>query len=792
MDSTKEFLLNTKLAEYLRQAGLQAFEEQTLHQPIENGKPIRHQVDVLVDVGEYAVALEAEFAPKNGENDAIYRLTDPPLQWRGLPVGAAYAVQYPGALQSMLPPDAYQNLRETNDLGILYLTKEPGQEPRTEAVLNDGSVDRLAELLHDYWARSDNGSNVDTVVAMTSEAIERSSAVLNRLQEAGDEAGDPAATKSLVWLNALLFQELLSRKLDPNALPHSWPDRRIPRPDTDGGVQDLLDQWKRILSVNWFPIFFVARESLKKTPVAEAKRATDILKRAATRIAENDVVQRHDIAGRIFHRLLESRKFLATNYTTIPAAILLAALAFDESHPLWEGRNLGNVQSLQNLRVVDPACGSGTLLMAALQEIVKQVRRESTQGTLAGTAIKTILENSLYGFDVVPGAIHLAASTLAMAETGQLIADMQLWRMQHGVYAGQPRLGSLDMLSTSPTRGNAGRLPFLEAGADAALISGHGERDAYAADFPADCDLVIANPPYTRAGGPGHEKNTKWNPIFGSLPDTAEQELMKKALNRTLRNTPAGVYAGLGSAFLVLADENIRHGGRLAFVLPATAITGSSWEPIRKLLLDKYQIDWVVSSHDPNHRPRRGGIPGRIFSSFSESTEISEILLVATKQQPASRHLVRFVNLRNNPTETVEALSMAQSLLSLPENQTEVRGSGGKIAGEINLMLQANLTAAPWINNAFVQSRLIGKARTLVENNELEGHGIPLSRLDQEWTLGPYHMQIKNPRQGLFEIDEYPDRLRRGFPALWHHKANCINQLTVPANAWLTPKTPPR
>ncbi len=104
-------------------------------------------------------------------------------------------------------------------------------------------------------------------------------------------------------------------------------------------------------------------------------------------------------------------------------------------------------------------------------------------------------------------------------------------------------------------------------------------------------------------------------------------------------------------------------------------------------------------------------------------------------------------------------------------------------------MLQANLTSAPWINNAFVQSRLIGKARTLIENCELEGYEIPLSRLDQEWELGPYHMQIKNPRQGLFEIDENPDPMRRGFPALWHHKANHVHSLTVLANAWLTPKT---
>lgn len=49
-----------------------------------------------------------------------------------------------------------------------------------------------------------------------------------------------------------------------------------------------------------------------------------MLIRTAREVIESGMIRRHDVAGRVFHRLLDSPKFPATNYTTIPAAILLA------------------------------------------------------------------------------------------------------------------------------------------------------------------------------------------------------------------------------------------------------------------------------------------------------------------------------------------------------------------------------------------------------------------------------------------------------------------------------------
>lgn len=676
------------------------------------------------------------------------------------------------------PPLAYNELRNTNSLRFKHISRAN----RRWSAPATGTVSELADVLHDFWTQSDNGQDIYDVAELASVAIDKAANFLERHdKESGEKDSDPAATKALVWLNALLFQVLLHQSLNPDLLPSPHTGKRIPLPHPDEGKDHLSAQWKEILTINWWPIFHVARESLNATAPLAAKRALDVLKATATEIAETGVIRRHDVAGRIFHRLLDTRKFLATNYTTIPAAIILSALAFDRRHPTWKDIDFTRRETLKQLKIVDPACGSGTLLMAAFQETIKQIHIQNERRP-DSDLIKCVLENSLYGFDVVPAAIHLAASTLLMAETSQLVSDLNLWRMQHGVFDGLPRLGSLDMLHTSPTSGNAARLGlFNDPETDAIAISGKGEEARTDVFFPRNCDLVIANPPYTRAGGPGDEKNTDWNPIFGSLINKKEQEQMKNALNRTLRNTPAGVYSGLGSAFLVLAHQNIRGGGRIAFVLPSVLTTGSSWKSIREMLLSNYQIDWVITSHDPRTRSAKAGLPGRMYASFSESTNMAEVLLVATKEKPLPSHKVRFVNLKTNPLPTIDALAVARALLEMPEDAVDLSTSGTSSWGQVHTVLQHKLTDEPWVETSFVQSDLIDMVY------QVEGD-IPLSALGGDWIFGPYEMQIKNKNQGLFLIDKNPDPLRSGYAALWHHKATEITRLQVPPNAQLTPR----
>ena len=239
---------------------------------------------------------------------------------------------------------------------------------------------------------------------------------------------------------------------------------------------------------------------------------------------------------------------------------MLAGLAFDRRHPSWRGVRWSSSADLAKLRIVDPACGTGTLLMAAVQEVLRLHRRADGATDAQGDAVRELLEHGIHGYDVVPAAVHLTAATLSMAETSQLITNMPLYWMPHDVRHGKPRMGSLDFLRKSPSKGKAQFLPlFVEQGYDPSRVTGTGEQtfDAY---MPNACDVVIANPPYTRAGGPGTSAHGAWNPIFGSALSKSDAKQMNDALRRTLQGTPASSYAGLGSAFLVLASEKVRVG----------------------------------------------------------------------------------------------------------------------------------------------------------------------------------------------------------------------------------------
>ena len=792
--TTVEPLLNAELAALLRRRG---FDTAALaEQAVRGAGGELHRVDILVEMSDRAVAIEAEFAPaRTLRDDAEKRLPDPPLRWRGLPVRSVFAVTYPEALRTVDEGRARASL-PASTLSWRHVFRDGSGRLAADSP-QEGKPGDLAIVLHNHWMRTDARSSVERTVEIASRAIDTASESLRRAPGFAPESEeeDPAATTALVWLNALLFQELLAADLRPETLPPPHRGKRVARPEARPSA--VLRQWDDILAINWWPIFAIAHRTLERTPAPADAHALAVLREAAREIAETGDIRRHDIAGRVYHRLLNSRKFLATNYTTIPAAVLLAALAFDPAHPRWRETRWDDPEDVGRLRIVDPACGTGTLLMAALQEILSHSRRSRAAEVSPEETrdlARAVLERVLRGYDVVPGAVHLTAATLSMAESSQTIRHIQVFRMPHDVKDGRARLGSLDFLKSSAGGGEARALPLLPEGDDPALRTGTGETER-AVNLPSPIDLVIANPPYTRAGGPGDADNTEWNPIFGSVLSAADARAMKEALRKTLARTPATVVAGLGSAFLALADERLGPGGRLAIVLPAALVTGSSWRPLRAMLLRNYDLEWVVASHDPRHRTKTATTPGRRHVSFSESTRIAEVLVVATKREAGAPKAgyAKFANLRRNIDNPLAAMAVSRGLLAAREAREPAEIlTGEDFWGEVVPVRQADLDDGPWIHASFVQGRLADAALGLARTGALSfrglSHRVPIRPLGEICAFGPGHIQVKNAKFGLFDAIETDDPARAGEPALWRHKAERIGRLETRANARLRPR----
>src|SRR5439155_2586769 len=89
----------------------------------------------------------------------------------------------------------------------------------------------------------------------------------------------------------------------------------------------LLKEWGRILRVNYWPIFDIARRILEPLPPADAKALIDSIATTAARLLENRLMRSHDLTGAVFQRLIADRKFLAAFYTTPASAALLIGLA---------------------------------------------------------------------------------------------------------------------------------------------------------------------------------------------------------------------------------------------------------------------------------------------------------------------------------------------------------------------------------------------------------------------------------------------------------------------------------
>ncbi|MCC6156922.1 MAG: hypothetical protein IT350_02640 [Deltaproteobacteria bacterium] len=461
----------------------------------------------------------------------------------------------------------------------------------------------------------------------------------------GLKADSSAQIAALTVANAVTFHSLLSGANPRVASLAAIFEDASP-------ILRLCDEWKSIMdAINYVPIFDVARRILQSAPVMrDVDDAVKTLYTRADGVVRNRAALRHDLVGRIFHLLLLSAKHLGTFYTSVPAATLLLKLALQPR--LWPAVNWADPEVIRSFRVADLACGTGTLLMAALQAasdnfVTEKFRKNERVDPADRRAFhRAMVEDVLHGYDVLASAVHLTASTLATLDPEVPFRTMNLMSLPHGrTSEGQYALGSLGFLKETTLGVQLDLMRPVEKAGDAARVTGSGERRTQAT-LP-EIDLFVMNPPFVRRVG--------GNLLFGSLSETERSEMQKrlakmlKAEADSTQSDWASTTAGLGSVFLAVAAKRLKSEGRLAFVLPASLATGVAWEKSRSMLSDHFILEYVVSSHDPEKW------------SFSESTDLSEILIVARRRANGENHGPRtgFVNLWKNMTSPIEALTIA-------------------------------------------------------------------------------------------------------------------------------------
>lgn len=784
-EKTLNGFLATALAGYNPAARVTA-ETTGLLQPSKSGRG--EQPDIMIErYGRYSVLVENKYKGASGSAHEAQCQARLKLHWKnGQPVHSVVAMVTPDRIATS--DNIAVAINSADDFGWAVWTLE-GRRPATGWII--GGIADLMGFIDRIGIESAGIDSVEAVRRALDIAATQAGSVSSiaqgfgkvMLQEPGEQANRMAMA---VVFNAIVFQSHI-------AVHHQdvkSPAQMLTATPTMTQV-DVLSEWDRILKINYWPIFGISRDliaSISDQPIADSILRE--LFKVVTEIASTPGSQ--GLVGRIFGELIGDRKFLATFYTLPSSSALLAEAAVERLQVCWD-----DPDAVASLTVADLACGTGALLTAAYARITE---RHLLAGCDPEDIHQRLMEESMIGCDIMPAAVHLTAARLSGEYPGVDYTTTRTWVMPFGVEpdpGGGPdivHLGSLDLLHDSTATA-------LWGDGSTAVGSKGDEQPPKAQVSHRSLDLAIMNPPFTRPTNHEAGHRNIPNPAFAGMGnDEADQDAMsgalKKIAQRISKPKASSGNAGLASNFVDLANAKLKPGGVLALVLPAVAVSGSSWANARELICREFRDICVFSL---SGRARRSDktvtaagetlTPHKTARAFSADTGMAEILLVATKrtgqdEEKPPETTVRYVMLDDRPKGVAWGVEMARS--------AERAGPAGPVTVGSNhvgwtLTCPFDGTGQPI---GVVEADLAVAASGLTSRSLVlpRTASIPISTcaLGELGDIGPVHRDIngvegEHPR-GPFDANPLADRSQWpqvSYPILWAHQAKKEKNMEV-------------
>ncbi len=217
---------------------------------------------------------------------------------------------------------------------------------------------------------------------------------------------------------------------------------------------------------------------------------------------------------------------------------------------------------------------------------------------------------------------------------------------------------------------------------------------------------------------------------------------------------------------------------------------GLTWAPTRRLLARNFYVEYLIASHDPTRW------------SFSESTSLSEVLIVARRHGDGERPrdlTTTVVNLWQNPTTPVDALAIAETLAQtapplLMQEATPLRDVVYSVTtrqqkrGEACSVPWRSIQEGQWRPIAFAQTELNRLAWLILEGkfrlpSQKSSTRLNLVALKQLGELGP---------DGRDVYDCFEESLSKSaFRALWGYDADTMAKMHGKANRYLSVHSKP-
>lgn len=239
------------------------------------------------------------------------------------------------------------------------------------------------------------------------------------------------------------------------------------------------------------------------------------------------------------------RKRLGAHYTPDVVVDYIVRRAL---HPLLKLQD-----NIRNIRILDPACGSGLFLLKAYGILADCWQR--TSGSFGAKDAKHILENCLFGIDIDEQAIlatkrHLLQKA-SLSESDSVVLD-------RNIVVG-------DALSIAHP---STFIPMDDKNSDGLLSS-----DVFS-KYSFDC--IIGNPPYVR---------------IQNMP-------LEKRGCYTLSYTTAAGRFDVSTLFIELSEYLLKENGKLGFIVSNKILSTAGAKRIRFFLLTRFSIEEIVDLTD--------------------------------------------------------------------------------------------------------------------------------------------------------------------------------------------------
>ena len=625
--------------------------------------------DVIVESGGNAVIIETEYAPAGTLEDDVLDRLGLELHDSGVPA-CVVGVVIPKRIRTMRGDAIRDGLAESHDFKYFVRLQDGSRFPELGGLMG-GMRDIAAAVRLTIVPRR----SVDECVGMMGRSIDRIHACVAETPDSvvegiaeelripldpddehiwRDESGRMAG---LIMLNAGVFYEELAAH-DGNVTPTQ-----------QLRVVGMLDQeavvraWDYVCrEIDYCPVFRIASRILSRLPASQAGCVLEEMGSAVSRISALRVQKSGDVYGMLYQGMLASRKNAAAFYTRPEAATLLAGLVMPASDDaVWD-----DPSAVASLRIADFACGTGMLLTAAYQHVMNNLRAEDD-----GWLHPRFMEECVYGYDIMPTAVHLTVSNLAGLRPEQRFDDTHIRTMPIGRWGGGLGLGSLDLVRDVET--------FVGRGESVGGRRTVETREALVTN--RSCDYIMMNPPFVAATN--HEGGREYAvppfALFGITP--GDQRAMADLLKPMYAGTCSHGNAGLGSYFAAIADRKIKPGGVIGLILPNTVMSGSSWSGVRRMLNDWYdgitlvQVGLSAPAAAGTADADADGASGRTApapknardwgSTYSSDTGMNEVVLVARRRHSRraksdTGQRIRLVLLDSMPRSRLEALETAR------------------------------------------------------------------------------------------------------------------------------------